>query len=487
MEMALSSAEMIPRKPEDHYDHGRMQSLQWRENNVGEIEELERTLSTIEKRIVTMKESLDKLTLQHANVVESILVLQETMSFFDEVRHHHSLLHPTHLLFFLSRIFCIFQIHIISIRLSPPLFYSHRRKIIGNADQTMRSFSAMKRPTFVKTTWNLASNLLTMGLSVLWSVESDVICSHRFITGSIPCHKFAVFERIVWRTLHGNVFITHTDLMQPLFDPKSLEMVKKCAFVVFTHGTRYVEKTKRIAEALGGRLCPMQSSIRERQRTLAQFIQQQLDLHIILQNTHISLQQELLAVSQYYYKWKYLIHRDQSIYHTMNLFNYDITRQCLIAEAWCPTNALNPIIYALSSVGERSGSSVPPMLHELPIGDQSDLMPPTFHRTNKWTQGFQAIIDAYGIAKYREINPGLFTVITFPFLFAVMFGDLGHGMMMTIFALWMVVGEKRLSRRAEEDEVGLWIFSSNLSRSRQCFSLVATSFCLWGFFQCSSD
>ena len=79
--------------------------------------------------------------------------------------------------------------------------------------------------------------------------------------------------------------------------------------------------------------------------------------------------------------------------------------------------------------------------------------PPTHNRTNKFTQGFQNIIDSYGVGNYREINPAPFTVITFPFLFAVMFGDAGHGLIMFCFALFMVLREKSLKNAQKDNEV----------------------------------
>lgn len=60
---------------------------------------------------------------------------------------------------------------------------------------------------------------------------------------------------------------------------------------------------------------------------------------------------------------------------------------------------------------ERSGSTVPSILNRM----QTKQTPPTFNKTNKFTSGFQNIVDAYGIGNYREINPGYFFVYLFCF------------------------------------------------------------------------
>ena len=45
----------------------------------------------------------------------------------------------------------------------------------------------------------------------------------------------------------------------------------------------------------------------------------------------------------------------------------------------------------------------------------------------------------YGVPKYKELNPGIFNSITFPFLFGVMFGDVGHGLMLFFTAFFFII------------------------------------------------
>ena len=52
-------------------------------------------------------------------------------------------------------------------------------------------------------------------------------------------------------------------------------------------------------------------------------------------------------------------------------------------------------------VQEYSGSAVPSFLNRIKSTEQ----PPTYNKVNKFTRAFQAIVDAYGIATYQEVNP----------------------------------------------------------------------------------
>ena len=61
----------------------------------------------------------------------------------------------------------------------------------------------------------------------------------------------------------------------------------------------------------------------------------------------------------------------------------------------------------------------------------------TFFQTDNFVYPFQAIVDTYGIPRYKEVNPGLFSIVSFPFLFGIMFGDIGHGFLLLLLSIYI--------------------------------------------------
>ena len=61
------------------------------------------------------------------------------------------------------------------------------------------------------------------------------------------------------------------------------------------------------------------------------------------------------------------------------------------------------LLYFFFFVQERSGSLVPSILNTM----TTKRKPPTYNKVNKFTSGFQNIVDAFGVAAYREVNPGM--------------------------------------------------------------------------------
>lgn len=179
------------------------------------------------------------------------------------------------------------------------------------------------------------------------------------------------------------------------------------------------------------------------------------DLKTIIYQTNEHRRLILIAAAKNLQSWFVKVRKLKSIYLCLNQFNFDVTSKCLIAECWYPTQDKNRINLALKRGTERSGASVQSILNTMHTKQE----PPTFHRTNKFTAGFQAIVDAYGVAKYREVNPAPFSIISFPFLFAVMFGDAGHGFIMFLVALMLVLKESQIKSAKSQNEIFNMFFS----------------------------
>ena len=76
--------------------------------------------------------------------------------------------------------------------------------------------------------------------------------------------------------------------------------------------------------------------------------------------------------------------------------------------------------------------------------ENHSIKPPTFIKSNDFTTVFQEIVNTYGIPMHKEINPAVFAIVTFPFLFGVMFGDVGHGSLLLFVGMLLCVLHSKL-------------------------------------------
>ncbi|XP_054462808.1 V-type proton ATPase 116 kDa subunit a isoform X1 [Anoplopoma fimbria] len=276
-----------------------------------------------------------------------------------------------------------------------------------------------------------------------------------FVAGVIGRERIPTFERMLWRVCRGNVFLRQADIEDPLEDPTTSDQVHKSVFIIFFQGDQLKNRVKKICEGFRATLYPCPETPQERKEMLAGVNARIEDLQMVLNQTEDHRQRVLQAAAKTVRVWFIKVRKMKAIYHTLNLCNIDVTQKCLIAEAWCPVSDMDSIQFALRRGTEKSGSTVPSILNRM----QSKQTPPTYNKTNKFTSGFQNIVDAYGIGNYREINPAPYTIITFPFLFAVMFGDLGHGALMTCAALYLVLRESRLMAQKNDNEMFSMLFA----------------------------
>ncbi|XP_061604192.1 V-type proton ATPase 116 kDa subunit a isoform X5 [Phyllopteryx taeniolatus] len=276
-----------------------------------------------------------------------------------------------------------------------------------------------------------------------------------FVAGVIGRERIPTFERMLWRVCRGNVFLRQADIEDPLEDPTSGDQVHKSVFIIFFQGDQLKNRVKKICEGFRATLYPCPETPQERKEMLAGVNARIDDLQMVLNQTEDHRQRVLQAAAKAVRVWFIKVRKMKAIYHTLNLCNIDVTQKCLIAEVWCPVSDLDSIQFALRRGTEKSGSTVPSILNRM----QTNQTPPTYNKTNKLTSGFQNIVDAYGIGSYREINPAPYTIITFPFLFAVMFGDLGHGVLMTCAALYLVLRENRLIAQKNDNEMFSMVFA----------------------------
>lgn len=381
------------------------------------LDDLDAHLNSLEHSLLEMNANGEAIFTQYNETIELRCVLERAAEFFRSAPR----IQPT---------------HSIIPALSSRVKAGSGSGIIAGVMDEISALSST--PTIVVDESDIDASPTALGRGIAPSQPSALLS---FFTGTIDREKIATFERVLFRATHGNCFVRFADIHEKLVDPETRIEMEKSVFMVFFSGMAVKAKVSKICDAFNANRYAVPEDHNSQMAALSRCHTRLSDLETVMATTASQKTDILCDVSQQALSWREKVKRDMGIFNTLNLLNYDTSHKLFIADVWIPESAQDDVRNALEIGRRRSDAQVPSIMEERPR--ESGDTPPTYYKTNKFTEVFQVIVESYGVAKYHELNPAPYTIITFPFLFAVMFGDIGHGILMALFALHMVRSEKR--------------------------------------------
>jgi len=273
------------------------------------------------------------------------------------------------------------------------------------------------------------------------SLVRDMDMRFSSITGVVASEEKARFERMIFRATRGNCYIRFASIDEPITDPETGELMEKQVFIVFYKSASIETKIKKICDAFSAHRysLPDMDDAPAVDRMLTENAQELADSRIVLhknQDTRFRLCQKLAAHTE---RWTWIVLREKAIYHNLNMFKADVSGM-LRGEGWILSQQRDEARMTVTKAHANMDLSMPSLLEVMPLPWPT---PPTHFTTNKFTYAYQEFVNTYGIPRYREANPALFTAATFPFLFGVMYGDIGHGLFLFVVGLLLIFNEEK--------------------------------------------
>ena len=127
----------------------------------------------------------------------------------------------------------------------------------------------------------------------------------------------------------------------------------------------------------------------------------------------------------------------------MNLNRCKDLNSFYIGDVWIPEVDFNKINQKIKDLLKENEDILLPSFRE---SENSNAKVRTYFQMDDFIYPFQSIVDTYGIPRYKEVNPGLFSIISFPFLFGIMFGDIGHGLLLLLLSFYIEVNNKKIQQ-----------------------------------------
>jgi V-type H+-transporting ATPase subunit a len=261
------------------------------------------------------------------------------------------------------------------------------------------------------------------------------------ITGVVATEEKSSFERMVFRSSRGNCYLRFAPIKQPITDPMTGCLVEKSVFIIFYKSASIENKLKKICDAFEAHryALPDMDDATSVDRMLTENAQELVDSRTVLLKNQDARLRLCKLLSKNIERWTWLVLREKAIYHSLNQFKADVSGM-LRGEGWVIADSMDDVRVIVNRAHANMDMAMPSLVDHVP---QPWPTPPTHFVTNKFTFGYQEFVNTYGIPRYREANPALFTAATFPFLFGVMYGDIGHGLFLFSMGLLLILNEKK--------------------------------------------
>jgi len=320
------------------------------------------------------------------------------------------------------------------------------RKFLGEATNIQRSEAESHAPDNPEE--GFAMTPMGAGEEKGVYVADDMTFSN--IAGVIDSADRVRFERMLYRSTRGNCYVRFSALSERALDASGQHIDKIC-FIIFYKSSAIENKIKRICDAFSANRYDLTNLNRPQELDYQQKqnYREMLEAKTVLdKNTETRLRICVDAAANLE-EWLWVVRREKGIYHTLNLFKNDVARNLLRGRGWILTESLTQARQALRKA--HISINLHPTAMMEPVPSRKWPTPPTHFHTNKYTWAFQEFVNTYGVPRYKEINPALFTAATFPFLFGVMYGDIGHGSVLAMGGLYLILTESRAGSRGMDE------------------------------------
>lgn len=132
--------------------------------------------------------------------------------------------------------------------------------------------------------------------------------------------------------------------------------------------------------------------------------------------------------------------------------------------AWCPSS--KNLEAHMSQI--RTAKNLSGLIFEKLNIEGLNLTRPTSFQTNDFIQIFQLIVDTYGTPNYKEFNPAVPAIVSFPFLNGIMFGDVMHGAILTGFGIYLCMSKREKGSLAHTLSIARYLILMNGLFSTYC-------------------